>query len=358
MSSAVEKELIKKFVGLLSDPSTPRKAELFHVILYHTPLSTAAINELYESLRDTRKSSSTRPPPPPLPKSEPKFHLFSSLPKELRLHIWDLALPSPRLIELEIVDHTSILVSDAINYLAPYTALDDALDAEDAEDDDDDEYIHEDDEEEDSDDSEWQDLHDWHPNLRTRYNDAAIPSLLHVCSESRAEALKHYAPLSTGGYINYTIDALYLSRRCTVNEPPPFWSMNYGSAFELLDCTLSSAEVAQVKFLALERDIWDMEDGAGAALTKALSMVMIVEEDKTRPRMEKGEWEVRALLGTELRSRELLMEGLPDGVVCSELVRIGRIGCKPVFEFKGFSDYVGWRDAGLPKGLPRRWVRH
>lgn len=132
------------------------------------------LNKTTELHTSITSSLSPKPPlkPPKMPLSPlslisppPKFHLFPSLPPEIRTQIWAQACSQPRTIE--------VLQSRS------------------------------------------------GPILSSPYSSAPIPAPLHVSRESRDEALNHYQlaftntlTASPGIYVNFTTDTIFFGHRC------------------------------------------------------------------------------------------------------------------------------------------------
>jgi 2EXR family len=132
--------------------------------------------------------------------TSPTFTLFPKLAVELRLRIWELALPGPRLVEMR---------SDAC------------------------------------------------PRDNSH---RSTPSILHVCSESRAEALKWYTALPLGlasdplraVYVNFEIDTLYFSV-----DPADDWKNNW--LWTEYGLGLEHSMMNNVRFLAISSKAWETQ---------------------------------------------------------------------------------------------------
>ncbi|KAM0515792.1 hypothetical protein ACHAPE_005871 [Trichoderma viride] len=103
--------------------------------------------------RAIKKRSSQKPAPS---KHLHSFHSFGKLPTELRLRIWELSLPGPRLVPIQCgSDNISLPESSTISFLASSMTKD----------------------------------------LTTGcMSSAPVPASLHVCTESRLETLQTYRP--------------------------------------------------------------------------------------------------------------------------------------------------------------------
>jgi hypothetical protein len=184
---------------------------------------------------------------------------FQKLIVELRLKIWKLALPGPRLVEMR---------SDA------------------------------------------------HPRINSH---RSTPSILHVCSESRTEALKWYTALPLGlasdpsraVYVNFQIDTLYF------NVNPEGWKCTwpwagYGHEVEPL--------MNNVRFMAISSEAWETPGHGREAIPfiqrfgklEELSVVVFdvgTGEITDEHELELwDEWQIGDEVGVAIRTHEIEMD--------------------------------------------------
>ncbi len=192
--------------------------------------------------------------------SSPTFRLFPELAVELRLKFWRFALPGPRLVEMRF---------------------------------------------------------DTPPHSNSH---RSTPSILHVCSESHAEALKWYTALPLGldsdpleaVYVNFQIDTLYFSV-----DPDDDWKCTWPWAEYGLG--IERSMVNRVRFMAISNKAWESAGDATEAIPfiqrfSKLEELTVVVFDVGTGEVDDGhelemwdEWRIGDEVGVSIRSSETEM---------------------------------------------------
>ncbi|MCJ1248771.1 hypothetical protein MMC30_005990 [Trapelia coarctata] len=250
----------------------------------------------------SRRPTTTPPnethPSPAVSGPRSEFTLFPALPAELRLKIWEFALPGPRVVEIKAPPPS---FADR----PPDSALDDFT------------------------------------------SSCAIPTLLHVNSEARGIALKHYElSFATGTfppriYFSFERDTLYF----------PEYVFDDGGVADITPfiMAISSSERARVRRVAVDVDRWFASNDNSDYVDEESSM--------------NGQVHVAALSGLQ-ELCWVVLEPLPDGRCssCEDKVQpkwLGEVGLED--RAKGYNKSI-YRDTDvyldkMAKNLGQGWRR-